>query len=250
MIGGVLAATSYKLAFYGAAAGMVVYSLLLLLFAVETLPRLKNPEAKIFQPKEKFGGYGDILKDIPFFSYIAALTLIQVCAVLVWVLLGVYAKQNYHVPESQYGLIPTTNAIMVVTLQMAFTRVTKRYSPLPVLMIGALFYTMATGSVAVGQGFWGFWISIVVMTIGELILVPTASTYVANLAPADKRGRYMSLAGLTWGAASGIGPVFGGFLNDNLGPHSIWWGGAFNGFLSVMSFLFLSVRNPAPTSSY
>jgi MFS family permease len=137
------------------------------------------------------------------------------------VLLGVYAKQNYHVPESKYGLIPTTNAIMVVTLQMAFTRVTKRYSPLPVLMIGALFYTMATGSVAVGQGFWGFWISMVVMTIGELILVPTASTYAANLAPADKRGRCMSLAGLTWGAASGIGPVFGGFLNDNLGPHSI-----------------------------
>ena len=83
-----------------------------------------------------------------------------------WVLLGVYAKQNYHVPESQYGLIPTTNAIMVVTLQMAFTQVTKRYSPLPVLMIGALFYTMATASVAVGQGFWWFWISMVVMTIG------------------------------------------------------------------------------------
>ena len=64
MIGGVLAATSYKLAFYGAAAGMVVYSLLLLLFAVETLPRLKNPEAKIFQPK-KIGGYGDILRISP-----------------------------------------------------------------------------------------------------------------------------------------------------------------------------------------
>ena len=60
VIGRVFAATSYKLAFYGAAVGMVVYSLLLLLFAVETLPRLKNPEAKIFQLKEKFGGYGDI----------------------------------------------------------------------------------------------------------------------------------------------------------------------------------------------
>ena len=39
-LGGLLAATSYKLAFYGAAVGMVVYSLLLLLFAVETLQRL------------------------------------------------------------------------------------------------------------------------------------------------------------------------------------------------------------------
>ena len=45
-----------------------------------------------------------------------------------------------------------------------------------------------------------FWISMVVMTVGELILVPTASTYAANLAPVDKRGRYMSIFGLSWKA--------------------------------------------------
>ena len=129
VIGGVLAATSYILAFYGAEIFLVVYSLLLLLFAVETLPRLTNPEAKISQPKEKFGRYGDILQDNPFIRFIAAFILVQVCAVLVWVLLGIYAKQNYHVPKSQYGLIPTTNAIMVVILKIAFTQVTKRYSP-------------------------------------------------------------------------------------------------------------------------
>lgn len=88
VIGGVLAATSYRLAFYGAEIFLVVYSLLMLLFAVETLPRLTNPEAKISQPKEKFGRYGDILQDNPFIRFIAAFTLVQVCAILVWVLLG------------------------------------------------------------------------------------------------------------------------------------------------------------------
>jgi dipeptide/tripeptide permease len=78
-------------------------------------------------------------------------------------------------------------------------------------MIGASFYTIATGSMAIGQGFWNLWISVVIITIGELIIVPTSSTYVANLAPADIRGCYMSLAGLTWGVASGIGRVFGCF---------------------------------------
>ena len=46
------------------------------------------------------------------------------------------------------------------------------------------------------------------MTIGELILVPTSSTYVANLAPIDKRGRYMSLYGLSWPVGAGIGPLW------------------------------------------
>ena len=37
--------------------------------------------------------------------------------------------------------------------------------------------------------------------------MPIAITFTANLAPADMRGRYMSLFSLTWGVAQGIGPV-------------------------------------------
>ena len=80
----------------------------------------------------------------------------------------------------------------------------------------------------------------VVMTIGELIIVPTSSTYIANLAPVDMRGRYMSFYALTWGVAAGIGPVFGGFLNDIIGPKAIWLGGAVAGGLGVFFFLILA----------
>lgn len=62
----------------------------------------------------------------------------------------------------------------------------------------------------------------VIMTTGELLLVRTSSTYVANLAPADKRGRYMSIYGLTWGVSSGVGPLVGGMLSDNIGPKAPW----------------------------
>ena len=41
------------------------------------------------------------------------------------------------------------------------------------------------------------------------MLMPTSTTYAANLAPADMRGRYMSIYGLTWGVAQGVGPVMG-----------------------------------------
>jgi MFS family permease len=82
------------------------------------------------------------------------------------------------------------------------------------------------------------------MTIGELIIVPTSSTYVANLAPVDMRGRYMSFYALTWGVAAGIGPIFGGFLNDIIGPKAIWLGGAVVGSLGVIFFLKLARRSP------
>jgi MFS family permease len=82
----------------------------------------------------------------------------------------------------------------------------------------------------------------VVMTIGELIIVPTSSTYIANLAPVDMRGRYMSFYTLTWGVASGIGPVFGGFLSDLFGPKAIWIGGAIAGGMGVVFFQILARR--------
>jgi MFS family permease len=157
----------------------------------------------------------------------------------------VYANSLYNVPESMYGFIPATNALMVVFLQIFVTSITKKYRPLPVMMVGTLFYTLGVGSVALGHSFIGFWISIVIMTFGELILMPTASSYVAMLAPPDMRGHYMSIAGFTWSASIGIAPLLGGYLNDNIAPVAIWYGGFLIGLLGILGFFILSKRQPS-----
>ena len=245
-IGGFIAASSYSLAFYCAAVGLSLYSLLIAAFARETLPSRQPgylpPPKEVAAMKEKFGGYITILKDTPFIKFILTFTLVSICASLIWILLPVYATQTFKVPKSLYGFIPTTNAIMVVTLQLFITRVTKRFPTLPVVATGAFFYAIAVGGIALMTGFVGFWICMVVMTIGELIIVPTSSTYIANLAPVDMRGRYMSFYTLTWGVAAGIGPIFGGFLNDIIGPKAIWLGGAAAGSLGVIFFIILARR--------
>jgi len=240
-IGGFIATRSYTYAFLGATTGMVTYSLLLAFLAKETLPK-KHENIQANAPLERFGGYPAILKDIPFISFVIAFTLIQFCSVMMWVLLGVYAKQNFAIPESQYGWIATTNAIMVVLFQLPVTSISKRYPNLAVLIVGGIFYASAVTSIAFGQGFVWFWCSMVVMTLGELLLMPTSSSFVANLAPPDKRGRYMSIYGLTWGAAAGTAPLLGGFLNDTFGPRTIWFGGGIVGLIGVIGFTFLFIR--------
>jgi MFS family permease len=243
LIGGFIASASYTVAFYCAAAGMIAYSLLLAAFAHETLPQPTGPAATAV-PKEKLGGYPAILEDRPFIGFVLNFTLATVCAILMWTLMPVYANRNYNVPENVYKWIPATNAIMVVTLQTLVTSITKRFRPLLVLAIGAFFYAIAVGSVAFAQGFLGFWICMVIMTVGELILVPTSSTYTASLAPVDKRGRYMSIYGLTWPIGAGLGPLFGGILNDRLGPQAIWYGGLIVGAISTLNFILLARRAP------
>jgi MFS family permease len=244
-LGGFIATISYAIAFYCAAAGLLVYGLLMALFAAETLPA-RQPDSPP-PAAERLGGYGQIWRDRPFVTFTANFALVQVCAAVMWVLLAVYAKEHFNVPESQFGWIPTTNASIVLLFQFGVTQISKRYRPQRVMALGAALYAVATLSIAFGQGFWAFWASMAVMTVGELLLVPTSSTYAANLAPADKRGRYMGLYGLTWGAATAVGPVFGGLLNDTLEPRAIWYGAAAAGFVSVAGFLRL--REPRPPAS-
>jgi len=238
MLGGFVVVASYSTAFIIAASGLIFYGILLFFLAKETLSRA-GPTQRVEAP----GGYGPVAKDRFFLSFTGAVAVNTIVAAMMWQLLAVYASTNFNISESQYGFLPTTNALMVVFFQFLVTRFTKRFPPVYMVALGALVYAISAGSVALANSFWGFWLSMVIMTSGELILVPTATTYVANRAPADMRGRYMSLYGLTWSIARGIGPAYGGFLNDNLGPKFIWIGALAVGLVSVSWLLMLARRS-------
>jgi MFS family permease len=246
MIGGFLSSISYSITFFLAGVGMLIYSLLMAFFAVETLPQKSAPSEQLYK---SFMGYIHVLRDSKFLPFVGAFILAQMCAVMIWILMPVYANGIYNVSESQYGFIPTTNALMVVFLQVYVTHTTKRYRPLPIMALGTFFYALGVGSVAFGHSFIGFWISIVIMTIGELILMPTASAYVAGLAPTDMRGRYMSIAGLSWSVAAGIAPLMGGYLNDNVSPVATWYGGLAIGIIGILDFLYLSRKESSLNST-
>jgi MFS family permease len=116
------------------------------------------------------------------------------------------------------------------------TQVSKRYRPVRVLALGALLYALGAGSVALGGSFPAFWISMVVLTLGELLLVPTATALTASLAPADMRGRYMGVYNLVWGVSYGTGPVIGGLLSDRIAPVATWIGGLAIGLAAAAGF--------------
>ncbi len=239
-IGGFVAATSYDASFTTASLTLLFFGLSIALFARETVPR-EAPKTALETQKRSSAGYGEVIKDRQFLAFVFSFTLFKICSVMLWALLAVYAKQNYGLPENQYGFIPTTNALMVVLFQVMMTRLTRRYLPLPVMAIGTMIYALGVTSIALGQGFWSFWLSFVVVTVGELMIMPTSTTFVANLAPIDKRGRYMSFFSLSQGAGRGIAPLLGGLLNDNIGPKAIWYGAGLIGLASAASYALMGV---------
>jgi MFS family permease len=236
--GGFLATRSYAYAFWGAAAGMLIYSILLFFRAQETLSRTSHLERK--PVREGLGGYEAVFRDRPFVVFALLVGAGLIAPSLLWSLLAVYTKVNFGLPENLYGWLPTTNALMCVTVQLLVTQVARRFRPLPVAAFGMLTYALGVGSVALMENFWGFWASMVIMSLGELILIPTVSNYIADLAPANMRGRYMSFYWFAWWIARATAPLIGGFLNDHVSPHAIWIGGLVIGLASATGLFIFS----------
>jgi MFS family permease len=236
-IGGFLAATSYNLAFLGASSGFIIYGILLFFLARETLTHTTPPTD---HEPVRTGGFRLVLQDKPFMTFVTLVSLGLIAPTMLWILMPVYAKTNFGIPENLYGWIPTTNALMCVFIQYFVTLITRKRPALTVVAGGMFIYALGAGSVALMSSFWGFWLSMVILTFGELALVPTASKYVADSSPASLRGRYMSIYWLGWGLARTLSPLIGGFLNDAIAPRAIWMGGLLIGLSSSLGLFLLS----------
>ena len=239
-VGGFLAAKSYNYALIGATTGYLLYSIILFILMKETLVREKKAAPSETKSENIIASYTRVFQDKRFITFVLIISMGLIAPTLMWILMPVYAKTNYNINEALYGWIPTTNALMCVFLQYPVINVTRRRPALPVLAAGMAIYALGTGTIALMSGFWGFWLSMVVITFGELTLVPTASKFVADISPADLRGRYMSLHWLGWGIARALAPLLGGFLNDSISPRSIWIGGLLFGITSTFGLLLLN----------
>lgn len=87
-----------------------------------------------------------------------------------------------------------------------------------------------------------FALNIVIITIGEMILVPTSQTLAANFAPEDLRGRYMAVFGLAWAIPATIGPGAAGYIIDNFNPNLLWYLGGLLCAVSALAYYILHLR--------
>jgi predicted MFS family arabinose efflux permease len=230
------------------AAVYVLLAMLVIAFLSESLARNRGAMP------ENGGSYRTLVRDRMFMAIFALCSLVAMGAVLVFRLMSVYMKEGYGLAEDQFGLIVMVNAVMVVLFQYGVTRISAHFRPLPVLALGAFLYAVGVGSVAAGSTFLAFATSMAIATAGELLVAPTSTALVANLAPPDMRARYMGIFSLTYMIAGGIGPVMGGFLADHVGPSAIWIGGMVVNLAATLGFLIMarlsqqqSLMEPAAT---
>jgi MFS family permease len=240
-IGGLLAARSYLILFVCAAAAEFIFFVI----TIAMLPETKPESTEETQAADGGMSYAPVFRDLPFLG----MCTISIVAVLVYVQMNttfpVYVKEQFGIPENQYGLLIALNALMVVTMQFAITRWANRFRRTSMLALSAALYAVGFGSLALARTLWQFAASVAVWTLGEMTMIPVRSALVADLAPETMRGRYMAVSGFAWGIGWMLGPLLAGLVSDSLGMVHVWTGSVILGALAAAGFLALGRMMPA-----
>lgn len=146
--------------------------------------------------------------------------------------LGLHVTRSGH-PETTYGAVLSLNGILVVCCELWLTRVTQRFSPRRVMAFGYLLIGAGFASNAFAHDTLWLMLAMTIFTFGEMCSMPTASAYVADLAPEHLRGRYMGLIGFAWAFALVCGPGLGMTLYTQH-PVALWLGCGVLGALAAL----------------
>lgn len=156
--------------------------------------------------------------------------------------LSVYLRDNHGINPQGYGFLMSTSAITVIFFQFWLTRTIKHQPPFLMMAFGTIFYVIGFTLFGLVTTFILFALNIVIITIGEMIVVPTSQSLVAGFAPEEMRGRYMAVSGLSWAIPSTIGPAAAGYILDNYNPNLLWYIGGVLCGLSVLAYYLLHLR--------
>jgi MFS family permease len=155
-----------------------------------------------------------VAADRPFVVFAAVSVLLVLSIGHLGSTLSIFTVDRLGFSTAQYGLLLTTNGLLVVLFQYPVTRTVSRMTRAGGLVLGSLLYVIGYGSLGWFKSFDLALLTIVLITAGEVTLAPISSAVVAESAPPDKRGRYMGFFTLSQTMGQSLSPLFGGVLLD------------------------------------
>jgi MFS family permease len=186
---------------------------------------------------ETFRGYGRVLKDRLYVTFIFANILMGLVYVQMNSTLSVYLRDFHGITEQLYGYIMSLNAAMVVLMQFSITRKVRNKAPMWMMALGCVFYAVGFGMYGFVSAYWLFLVAMAVITIGEMVISPVGQAIVAMLAPETMRGRYMAVNGFSWSISFALGPLLAGLAIDSGNPNWVWYASILLSLASALAFL-------------
>ncbi|MGV3466133.1 MAG: MDR family MFS transporter [Heyndrickxia sp.] len=220
LIGAYFATTSAKMSFAITGGIYLIYAIVLFLLMKKISITQSEPSIK---------------KSVTFGK---AIKIVKTDKALLYLLLGIilvnigYVQIDSNLPQFLsstlrngvyvFSVLLTMNAVMVVFLQMPVSHFVKRFKPMQVMIVGAFFMALGLLLCSFINGWVTAILSMIFLTFGEILIFPSNSLMIDQLAPDHLRGTYFG-AGQFRKIGNFLGPVFGGFLLSHYQGQIMFW---------------------------
>jgi MFS family permease len=234
--GGFLAAVSWPALFIvDGVTSLLAAATLILFFPRNALPP-PEPSPDLAAPRRQG------LRDPALVFFLAA--LVPVCIVFFQheSSMSVFLVRDVGLAVWVFGLLHTVNTLLIVFLEVPLNLSTAHWPHRRTLVLGSVLVASGFGALAWARSLPAIVATVVVWTFGEMILVPSMSSWVADVAPPESRGAYMGLYTMSFSLALVVGAPLGTSLLEHGGGRVLWLTMLSLGLLSAA--LFTRVREP------
>ena len=219
-LGGLLAAVSYHLLFYGnalsaAAAGLVFYSY----FRQKERARM----AAVNAPAPRKIGASP-WRDRPFVLF----SLLRCCyGISFFPLLGtlpIFYKEVARLSDWQIGLLLGFNGLVVFALEMILVRYSeRRWRMARIVVMGTVLCGLGYLTLLLYHHVIVLYLSMFMLSLSEILFMPFTSTIAIKRAPEGRQGAYMGMNAMSFSLATILAPYLGTQMASHFGFDRLWW---------------------------
>lgn len=120
-------------------------------------------------------------------------------------------KTNPHHGLQLFGYLMSINGITVIVAQVFITRWSERFGLFSRIVLGSLLFSIGEIGFAFSHESFGFFLSMVIFTFGEILIIPSEYAQLDEITPKGMRGMYYGAHGFS-DFGNFIGPSIGGML--------------------------------------
>ncbi|HEY5951102.1 MAG TPA: MFS transporter [Kofleriaceae bacterium] len=204
----------YGAVFYVAAAGMIVAAVVTMY--VEDPARTRTDHASDLRGALVSSWRSPPMRILLIATFLAALLQTQMYSTF-----SIYMTDELGLLKSDVGLLYMVNGIGVLALQIPAVALVRRFGLATVLPWSSLINGLGFAVVGFASGTAGGAVSMMAITVGEVLFAPAHQTAVAVVADPIQRGRAYGVVGFSQMLGIAIAPLIGGVLLDAIGHHHV-----------------------------
>lgn len=233
VVGGLLAAHWFRGLFVVDAATAAIYAAIILFFVGESAPNRVRRDAAV-RSGENDGEseqaaksdsiaavVAHIARDLPFLVFCLGSLLMGLTFMQSFSTLPLY-MERVGISVDRYGQLVAINGVMIAVLQIPLTTWMKRFDRVWFVIAAPIVTGIGFGTTAFAEHAGGFAATIMIWTLGEIMIAPYGQAIVSDMAPVALRARYLGVFTMCFASANMLGAPLGGLILETYGGTALW----------------------------